>query len=199
MRARTGAGPLGGAQKCITSRAKPLRPTLRTADGGQRTCTLAQGYDPHVARRLCVGCIALVALTAACSRHTGSDSSPAACTDGSPAARVASLRTALAKAPAPVRLADGTSISDCLAHDADSGDVQNVGSMLLTLTQQLADGRHDSRSLLELGYLAGAVHRGAAHSQVDGEIERRIDQELDAVNTSAPAFQRGERAGRING
>jgi hypothetical protein len=159
----------------------------------------AQGYDPHVARRLCVGCIALVALTAACARHTGSDSSPAACTDGSAAARVASLRAALAKAPAPVHLADGTSISDCLAHDADSGDIQNVGAMLLTLTQQLVDGGHGRRSQVELGYLAGAVHRGAAHSQVDGEIERRIDQELEAVNTSSPAYQRGERAGRISG
>jgi hypothetical protein len=156
-------------------------------------------YDPVVARRLCVGCVALVALMSACSRHTGSDSSPSACTDGSAATRVTALRAALAKAPAPVRLPDGTSISDCLAHDADSGDVQNVGSMLLTLTQQLVDGKRDPHSLLELGYLAGAVHRGAAHAQVDGEIERRIDQELETVNTGSPAYLRGERAGRADG
>ena len=113
---------------------------------------------------------------------------------------MAALRAALAHAPQPVRLGDGTSISDCLAHDADSGDIENVGSMLLTVTQQLADSRpRDGRTLLELGYLVGAVHRGAAHAQVDGEIERRIEQELGVVNTGAPAFVRGERAGRASG
>jgi hypothetical protein len=73
--------------------------------------------------------------------------------------------------------------------------------MLLTVTQQLTDsGARDSRTLLELGYLAGAVHRGAARAQgVDNEIERRIDQELGVVDTRAPAFARGERAGRASG
>jgi hypothetical protein len=127
-----------------------------------------------VGRTLCVGCVFLVVVASGCSRTSGSESAPAACTDGSPVARVAALRSALTHAPAPVRLQDGTSISDCLAHDADSGDIQNVGSMLLTVTQQLVDsGAKDDRTLLELGYLAGAVHRGALHAQgVDGEIER---------------------------
>jgi hypothetical protein len=153
-----------------------------------------------VARTLCVGCVFLAVLATGCSRRSGSENSPAACTDGSPSARVASLRTALARAPAPVRLQDGTSISDCLAHDADSGDIQNVGSMLLSVTQQLVDSGKADGALLQLGYLAGAVHRGAAHAQgVDDEIERRIEQELDTVDTGSPAFKRGERAGRANG
>ncbi|HEY7630259.1 MAG TPA: hypothetical protein VH817_06150 [Thermoleophilaceae bacterium] len=153
-----------------------------------------------MARTLCVGCVFLVVLAVGCSRHTGSASAPRACTDGTPAARVTALRAALAHAPAPVRLPDGTSIADCLSQDADSGDLQNVGSMLLTVTQQLADsGAHDPRTLLQLGYLEGAVRRGAAHAQVDDEIERRIDQELGAVDTGSPAFKRGERAGRASG
>jgi hypothetical protein len=154
-----------------------------------------------VARALFVGCVFLAVLAAGCSRSSGTASAPAACTSGSPSARVAALRLALARAPAPVRLGDGTSISDCLAHDVGSGDLQNVGSMLLTVTQQLTDsGARDSRTLLELGYLAGAVHRGAARAQgVDNEIERRIDQELGVVDTRAPAFARGERAGRASG
>ncbi|HEY1594167.1 MAG TPA: hypothetical protein VGF74_02125 [Thermoleophilaceae bacterium] len=154
-----------------------------------------------MARSLCVGCVFLAVLAAGCSRHTGSESAPTACTDGSPSGRVASLRSALARAPAPVRLGDGTSISNCLAHDADSGDIQNVGSVLLTVTQQLVDsGTHDQRAMLELGYLAGAVHRGAAHAQgVDGEIARRIDQELGPVQASTAAFRRGERAGNATG
>jgi hypothetical protein len=166
--------------------------------GGVPACK--QHYDRSVARTLCVGCVFLALLALGCSRHTGSDSSPAACTDGSATTRVAALRTALAHAPAPVRLGDGTSISDCLAHDADSGDVENVGSMLLTVAQQLVDsGAHNQRALVELGYLVGAVHRGVMHSQVDAEIERRIDQELATVDTHSPAFARGERAGRANG
>jgi hypothetical protein len=153
-----------------------------------------------VARTLCVGCVFLAVLATGCSRRSGLESSPAACTEGSPSVRVASLRAALLHAPAPVRLGDGTSISDCLAHDADSGDIENVGSMLLTVTQQLVDSSKHDGALLQLGYLAGAVHRGAAHAQgVDGEIERRIDQELDAVDTGLPAFKRGERAGRASG
>jgi hypothetical protein len=81
-----------------------------------------------------------------------------------------------------------------------AGAGENVGSMLLTVTQQLVDsGARSNRALLELGYLSGAVHRGAAHAQVDAEIERRIDQEIGAVDTRSPAFVRGERAGRSNG
>lgn len=158
-------------------------------------------YDRPVARSLTVGCVFLTVLAAGCSRHTGSDSSPAACTGGSPSARVASLRAALGHAPAPVRLGDGTSISDCLAHDAGSGDIQNVGSMLLTVTQQLVDSASQGHpTLVELGYLDGAVHRGAARAQgVDGEIVRRIDQELTVVDTRSAAFKQGERAGRASG
>jgi hypothetical protein len=153
-----------------------------------------------VARTLCVGCVFLGLLALGCSRTSGSDSSPTSCVAGSSTGRVTAFRTALADAPSPVRLKDGTSIADCLAHDADSGDLENVGSMLLTITQQLVDGGpHDSRTLLQIGYLSGAVHRGAAHSQVDAEIERRIDQEIGAVDTRDPAFVRGQRAGRAHG
>lgn len=150
-------------------------------------------------RSLCACCIALVVLTVGCSRHSGTDPAPSACTDGTAGSRVAAIRVALRRAPAPVRLADGTRISDCLAGDADSGDLQNVGLMLLTLTQRLAGGKQDDRSLLELGYVVGAVHRGVTRSQVDGEIERRIDQEITDAEARSPAFRRGERAGRANG
>ena len=158
-----------------------------------------QGYHPRVARRLCVGCALLVILTVGCSRHSGTDPVPTACTDGTAGSRIAAMRAALRHAPAPVRLADGTRISDCLAGDADSGDLQNVGLMLLTLTQELTKGKPDQRSLLELGYVVGAVHRGVAHSQVDGEIERRIDQEITDTEARSAAFRRGQRAGRANG
>jgi hypothetical protein len=137
---------------------------------------------------------------AGCSRSSGLENAPASCTDGSPVARVSSFTSALKRAPAPVRLSDGTSIADCLSHDADSGDIQNVGSMLLTITQNLVDAPANKDTLVQLGYIAGAVHRGASKAQgVDYEIERRIQQELDAVDRADAAFKRGERAGRANG
>jgi hypothetical protein len=139
-------------------------------------------------------------LVAGCGRSSGLENAPASCTDGSPVARVSSFKAALKSAPAPVRLSDGTSIADCLAHDADSGDIQNVGSMLLTITQNLADAPASRATLVELGYIAGAVHLGASKAQgVDYEIERRIQQELDTVDRADPAFRQGERAGRANG
>ena len=139
-------------------------------------------------------------LVAGCGRSSGLENAPAACTDGSPVARVSSFKAALKSAPSPVRLSDGTSIADCLAHDADSGDIQNVGSMLLTITQNLADAPASSATLMQLGYISGAVHLGASQAQgVDAEIERRIQQELDAVDRADPAFRQGERAGRANG
>jgi hypothetical protein len=159
-------------------------------------------YTPRAAaaRGLVAALVVAGALVAGCGRSSGLDSAPAACTGGSPVGRVSSFTTALQRAPAPVRLSDGTSISDCLAHDADSGDIQNVGSMLLTITQKLADAPGSNATLVQLGYLSGAVHAGAQKAQgVDSELERRIDQELDAVDRSSPAFRRGERAGRANG
>lgn len=142
-------------------------------------------------------------LLGGCARSSGPEVAPAACTGGGPSQRVASMRAALRRAPAPVRLRDGTSISDCLAQDAGSGDIETVGSMLLTVTQQLVDearSRGGRPALVELGYLMGAVHRGAARAQgVDDEIERRIEQEMSAVDTRSPAFLRGQRAGRRTG
>ncbi len=189
-----------GLCKCPVSAARRPGPGVRL-----RTYDL-RPYDPRVVTPARLGLLlALVALTtlAGCSRTSGSEKVPSACVDGDPSTRVAALRSALAQAPGPVSFQDGTKISDCLAHDADSGDIQEVGSMLLTLTQQVmgsASGPRDGRALVELGYIEGAVHRGAAKAQgVDGEIERRIQQEMTTVDTASTAFRRGERAGRSGG
>jgi len=140
---------------------------------------------------------------AACGRQTGLEKAPAACVGGLASQRVVALRAALLKAPGPVALSDGTRISDCLAHDPSSGDIQTVGSALLTVTQELADASRRRRTdvaLTQLGYLIGAAHRGAARAQgVADEVVRRLDQELQDVDVSAPAYQAGERAGRAGG
>jgi hypothetical protein len=163
---------------------------------------VARNTIAPVPRRALLTLVAL-ALVAGCSRGSGLDHPPGACTDGSAGARVAAIRAALAKAPGPVALSDGTRISDCLAHDAGSGDIQTVGSMMLTITQHLADdarGASPDQALTQLGYLIGAVHRGAQHAQgIDDELVRRLDQELSGVAISAPAYRAGERAGRATG
>jgi hypothetical protein len=154
------------------------------------------------ATKVCAfGVIALLA--AACGRQSGLDKAPAACVGGLASERVASLRASLAKAPGQVTLPDGTRISDCLAHDSSSGDIQTVGSTLLSVAQDLVDASQRRRSdvaLTELGYLIGAAHRGASRAQgVADELVRRLDQELQDVDMNAPAYRAGERAGRSSG
>jgi hypothetical protein len=154
---------------------------------------------------MCAACIFAVMLVvgAGCARHSGLDHAPAACIGGVPSDRVAELRAALAKAPGAVALPDGTRISDCLAHDSGSGDIQTVGATLLTVTEDLAGATGRRRSdvaLTELGYLIGAAHRGAAGAQgVADELVRRLDQELLDVDVHSAAYRTGERAGRAGG
>ena len=53
---------------------------------------------------------------------------------------------------------------------------------------------------MQLGYLVGAVRRGAARTAgIHYELERRVDQELNGLDTSAPEYLRGERAGQSSG
>jgi hypothetical protein len=131
--------------------------------------------------------LSLLAL-AGCSRDQEADL-PAACRS-EPAVFAAALRAA----PGPVRV-DGVSLSECLAKDSSVGDVQAVGVAFLEAAQRL--GRE--RDLTALGYLVGAVRRGAERSQgIHLELVRRIEQETVPF-ARRPAFERGLRAGRSSG
>lgn len=132
--------------------------------------------------------IALTLVAAGCARDHEPEL-PAACTR-SPEAFVNSLATA----PAAVRV-EGTPISDCLAKDSSVGDVQEVGAILVATSQTLRR-EHDA---VALGYLVGALRRGARESQgIHLELVRRVEQEAAPVAESA-AFERGLRAGRTSG
>ena len=132
--------------------------------------------------------ILAVLVVGGCARDDEADL-PAAC--GSEAA---AFVEALSAAPAPVRL-QGVRISDCLAKDASQGDVQLVGEQLLSAAQRLGENRRT----VALGYLVGALRRGAERSQgIHLELLRRVEQEaLPLLRT--PGFARGERAGRSSG
>jgi hypothetical protein len=120
---------------------------------------------------------------------------PVACLEGN-------LTKALATAPADVRLS-GVRPSECFTRAANPAEIQQVGAVFIASAEKLAEAartKPDSRAALELGYLIGAVRRGAGHTQgIHYETQRRIEQELLGVNTHAPAFVEGEKAGEKNG
>ena len=147
-----------------------------------------------------MGRLAIVVLAAAvlsgCAREQEAEL-PASCRAGPEA-----VQAALARAPEPVTL-DGTPLSGCLARSGDPGEIQQVGGDFLTVTTVLAaEARRDPESpeALRLGYLVGAVRRGATTTQgFHAEMVRRIEQELLPLDTSTRAFRRGQRAGRADG
>ena len=120
---------------------------------------------------------------------------PAACLEGD-------LSSSLAKAPAEVRV-DGTRLSECFTRAANPAEIQQVGAVFIATAEKLAPparANPHSPQALRLGYLIGAVRRGAGNTQgIHYETQRRIEQELIGVNTHAPEFVEGERAGEKNG
>jgi hypothetical protein len=106
--------------------------------------------------------------------------------------------TLLKHAPAPARFADGkTKLSDCLVRTSDTADLQTFSVVVLNEATFLRS-HPDGQSLVKLGYLRGALHRGADGGLQD-EFLRRFDDELLGVDTQSPAFKRGEAAGNDSG
>jgi hypothetical protein len=110
------------------------------------------------------------------------------------------VRAALAKAPDGDVSIEGTRLSECLVKNQDPGPLAAFGGSVISVSQRLGDRaeRGDKRALLELGYLHGAVQRGA-DATVHDELKFRLDQELLRVNTRSPEFRRGDAAGRARG
>ena len=151
--------------------------------------------------------LALVAAAAALIAACGSDgeATPAACVAG-PAAYL----RALERAPQPVRLAGGISISDCLTSDQAAGELGELGESTVSAATRLnAAARADpgGASNVGVGYLVGAVERGADRS---GGIHADLVRRLEAAGRFSPggaalpgaferAYRRGYAAGRRNG
>lgn len=98
---------------------------------------------------------------------------PKACTDGPRAVAVA-----LRQAPRAVALYDGTRLSACVSRARYQGELQGVGLSLNSAGAALARGvPHSDAAALQLGYLIGAVRRGAGESNgLAGELAHRIAQ-----------------------
>jgi hypothetical protein len=151
--------------------------------------------SPRVAT-LAAALIAAATL-AACGRD---ESTPPPSCSSSPDAII----KALAAAPGPVRLEGGVSLSDCVNKSRSDGDLQTIGALLTGAADQLAltvDG--NDTAALELGYLVGAVRKGARTTNgIHAEIVRRLEQVtgLDGpVAMRRAAYARGLRAGDRHG
>ena len=127
-----------------------------------------------------------------------SEGSPVACLGDQ-----AALAAALAGPPAPVRLSDGTSLSRCVSTASD-GDLQALG---VTFTQVADDLRaradRDGAAALQLGYLVGAVRRGAAATPgIAAQLARRVEAstspQIDDLRARAQ-LERGIRLGEAGG
>jgi hypothetical protein len=149
--------------------------------------------------------VALLAATiiVACGCGTKqNDEAPASCLAGNPAY----LRS-LERAPAPVRLAGTTPISDCLVPEQDAGQLASIGQeMIVAATKLNAEARRHPAgpAPLELGYLLGAVSKGA--DAIHTDLVRRLNSAARFSQTGGTlpasferAFGRGYAAGRQSG
>jgi hypothetical protein len=117
------------------------------------------------------------------------------------------IERALAAAPRAVRLPDGTRLSACVAEANTDAELQTTGLVLTNAADRLAErAMHgDAVAALRLGYLAGAVRRGAQRTAgVGAELERRITRAgayvaEDGGTAAGAALQRGLAAGRVKG
>jgi hypothetical protein len=149
-------------------------------------------YDRAVGRRWIV-CAVVIWL---CGCAQDQPKMPTACLDDR------ALPMLLKHAPAPARFADGkTKLSDCLVVSSDTADLQAFSVAVLheaTFLRRSARGDPGGQALVELGYLRGALHRGADAGLQD-EFLRRFDDELLGVDTQSAGFRRGEAAGNASG
>jgi hypothetical protein len=109
-----------------------------------------------------------VVITAGCGSK-GSTATPAAC-----AASTDQYLKALEAAPGPVRLEGDVPISSCFT-GTESPDV--ASAVVTAATRLNAAARRDpgGQATVELGYLAGAVHKGTAHVSSEADFVRRVD------------------------
>lgn len=143
-------------------------------------------------------------LTAMVASGCGATSAPlsAACTGGQQ-----TIRRALRSAPRPVRLPDGSRLSQCIRTGTDQADLMDVGASFTSVADALRDRAREQRDVaaaVQLGYLVGATRKGAGRTNgVMAELQRRIElvggRLQDEVPALADAVQRGLTAGEQRG
>jgi len=122
-----------------------------------------------VKRTLALALVGSAAL-AGCS-SSENEETPAACLTENGV-----YRDALGAAPGRVSLEGETLISDCLLPEQEGGELAQVGQLVVeTATELNADARRDPTgpATLQLGYLVGALERGA--EGIHADLVRRLN------------------------
>jgi len=143
----------------------------------------------------------LVALALAIGCGSSDDATPVACLEGAEA-----YERALSAAPQEVLLEGETLISECLTRNQSSGDLTRVGEATIeTATALNAEARAQAEgdAALQLGYLLGAVQRGAEESEgIHSDLVRRLvvaARYAPGRQPLPPAFRREYRSGYAAG
>jgi hypothetical protein len=147
----------------------------------------------------------LVSLAVSGCGGDADDSTPVACLKGT-----TGIEKALAEAPGEVLIGGETPISACLTRNQKGGDLAEVGEMLLDAVTHInskARVEPGGQANLMLGYLMGAVERGAEESEgIHSDLVRRLtvaaryapgDQPLSGRFLAT--YKRGFDAGRSSG
>ena len=155
-----------------------------------------------MALRSTAALLVLAALAVAGCGTKQNDQAPAACL----ATNEGYLR-ALEAAPGEVRLAGSTPISACLVPEQEAGQLANIGHEMVIAATKLNDrARQDpgGAATIQLGYLIGAVSKGA--DPIHTDLVRRLNASarFSATGAALPAsferaFGRGYAAGRTSG
>jgi hypothetical protein len=150
---------------------------------------------PRASLLAAAACLALVVALAGCSSDE-EEGAPSACLVDSEA-----YIRALQAAPAAVRLDGATPVSECLTSGQEGGELSQIGQEIVTAATVLNDEARRSPegpAAVQLGYLVGAVERGA--EGIHADLVRRVNSaarfELDPV---PPDFNRGYEAGLESG
>ena len=116
------------------------------------------------------------------------------------------IERALSRAPAPVTLPTGTRLSACVTNARSDADLQSAGLVLTRAADHLAEAarRGDTEAAVRLGYLVGAVRRGAQRTEgIHAQLQRRIERATAYLDDAGPrvtsAVARGRRAGEASG
>jgi hypothetical protein len=144
---------------------------------------------------------AVTALIVGCG-SSQNDDAPASCLVGNEA-----YLKALEHAPEPVLLGSTTPISDCLVPEQSQGELASIGQeMIVAATKLNVEARRDpaGRAPVELGYLLGAVSKGA--DPIHTDLVRRLNSAAHFSQTGGAlpasverAFGRGYAAGHQSG
>src|SRR3954469_21551898 len=203
MRVRRAATCRGARQSPCRRAHTAARPPMRRARAtraarsrGRRGSAARPGELRIMLVRAAVAAAATLAAAVGAGCGGGDPAAlPPACSNGPD-----TILRALERAPGEVRLEDGTRVSECVEHAFDDGELQQLGTSLTPAADTLA-ARGTPTAALQLGYLIGAVRRGAGRTNgIHAELVRHLEGTAPARDPAlVAATRRGIAAGEARG